>query len=144
VCAKVLINGVEAGELFRVHPQVEEEFDLAQTFMCELSVDALPYALVEAQPYSKYQASYRDLSVLISKAVTYETIKSVIEKHASPQIRRFYPVDRYVSESLRDQMSLSLRFVLQSDDKTLEEEDINAAMEWILGGLRDELGAGLR
>jgi len=144
VCAKVLINGVEAGELFRVHPQVEEEFDLAQTFMCELSVDTLPYALVEAQPYSKYQASYRDLSVLISKEVTYETIKSVIEKHASPQIRRFYPVDRYVSESLGDQMSLSLRFVLQSDEKTLEEEDINAAMEWILSGLRDELGAGLR
>lgn len=144
VCAKVLINGVEAGELFRVHPQVEEEFDLAQTFMCELNMDALPYALVEAQPYSKYQASYRDLSILISKEVSYETIKAVIAKHASPQIRRFYPVDRYVSESLGDQMSLSLRFVLQSDEKTLEEEDINAAMEWILGGLRDELGAGLR
>ncbi len=144
VCAKVLINGVDAGELFRVHPQIEEEFDLAQTFMCELNVDALPYALIEAQPYSKYQASYRDLSVLISKAVTYETIKSVIAKHASPQIRRFYPVDRYVSESLGEQMSLTLRFVLQSDEKTLEEEDINAAMEWILGGLRDELGAGLR
>lgn len=144
VCAKVLIDGQEAGELFRLHPQVEEEFDLAQTFMCELSMDVLPYALIEAQPYSKYQASYRDLSVLISKEVSYETIKTVIEKHVSPQIRRFYPVDRYVSESLGDQMSLTLRFVLQSDEKTLEEEDINAAMEWILGGLRDELGAGLR
>lgn len=144
VCAKVLINGEEAGELFRLHPQVEEEFDLAQTFMCELSMDVLPYDLIEAQSYSKYQASYRDLSVLISKEVSYETIKTVIEKHVSPQIRRFYPVDRYVSESLGDQMSLTLRFVLQSDEKTLEEEDINAAMEWILGGLRDELGAGLR
>ena len=144
VCAKVLIDGQEAGELFRLHPQVEEEFDLAQTFMCELSMYVLPYTLIEAQPYSKYQASYRDLSVLISKEVSYETIKTVIEKHVSPQIRRFYPVDRYVSESLGDQMSLTLRFVLQSDEKTLEEEDINAAMEWILGGLRDELGAGLR
>jgi phenylalanyl-tRNA synthetase beta chain len=144
VCAKVMIGGEEAGELFRLHPQVEEEFDLPQTFLCELSMDALSYGLIEAQPYSKYQASYRDLSVLVSKEVTYETIKSVIAKHASPQIRRFYPVDRYVSESLGDQMSLSLRFVLQSEEKTLEEEDINAAMEWILNGLRDELGAQLR
>jgi len=144
VCAKVLINGVEAGELFRLHPSIEEEFDLAQTFMCELSVDALPYTLVEAQPYSKYQASYRDLSILVSKEVTYESIKNVILKHASAEVRRFYPVDRYVSESLGEQMSLTLRFVLQSDEKTLEEEDINAAMEWILSGLRDELGAGLR
>lgn len=144
VCAKVIINGAEAGELFRVHPQVEEEFDLPQTFMCELKTDCLPYGLIEAQPYSKYQASFRDLSVLVSKETTYEAIKSVIEKHASAQVKRFYPVDRYVSESLGEQMSLTLRFVLQSEEKTLEEEDINAAMEWILSGLRDELGAGLR
>lgn len=144
MCAKVMIHGQEAGELFRLHPQVEEEFDLSQTFMCELKTDCLPYGLIEAQPYSKYQASFRDLSILISKEVTYETIKAVIEKNISVQVRRFYPVDRYVSESLGDQMSLTLRFVLQSDEKTLEEEDITAAVEGILSGLRDELGVSLR
>lgn len=144
VCAKMMINGQEAGELFRVHPKIEEEFDLSQTFMCELKTDCLPYGLVQAKAYSKYQASFRDLSLLVSQSVTYETIKSVIEKHASEQIRRFYPVDRYVSEALGDQMSLTLRFVLQSDEKTLEEEDITAAMEWVLNGLNSELGASLR
>jgi phenylalanyl-tRNA synthetase beta chain len=144
MCAKVMINGQEAGELFRLHPQVEEEFDLAQTFMCEIKTDCLPYGLIEAQPYSKFQASSRDLSILISKEVSYENIKAVIEKHRSSQVQRFYPVDRYVSESLGDQMSLTLRFVLQSDEKTLEEEDITAAIEGILSGLRDELGVSLR
>jgi phenylalanyl-tRNA synthetase beta subunit len=33
---------------------------------------------------------------------------------------------------------------LQSDEKTLEEEDITAAVEGILSGLRDELGVSLR
>lgn len=144
MCAKVMINGQEAGELFRLHPQVEEEFDLTHTFMCEIKTDCLPYGLIEAQPYSKYQASFRDLSILVSKEVTYETIKAVIEKNISVQVRRFYPVDRYVSESLGDQMSLTLRFVLQSDEKTLEEEDITAAVDGILSGLREELGVSLR
>ncbi|MDD2266961.1 phenylalanine--tRNA ligase subunit beta [Sulfuricurvum sp.] len=144
VCAKVVIGGVDAGELFRLHPSVEEEFDLPQTFMCELNVDSLPFGLIEAQPYSKYQASFRDLSLLVSKELTYERIKAVIEKGASAQIRRFYPVDRYVSESLGDQMSLTLRFVLQSDEKTLEEEDITAAMDGVLTTLREELGVNLR
>jgi phenylalanyl-tRNA synthetase beta chain len=139
-----MIDGKEAGELFRLHPQIEEEFDLSQTFMCEIKTDYLPYGLIEAQPYSKYQASYRDLSIIISKEVTYETIKAVIEKNISVQVRRFYPIDRYVSENLGDQMSLTLRFVLQSDEKTLEEEDITAAVESILNGLRDELGVSLR
>ena len=144
VCAKVIINGEEAGEIFRVHPKVEEEFDLPVTYLCELSVDSLPYGLIEAKPYSKFQASFRDLSVVVSKEVTYDTIKSVIEKHAGEQVKRFYPVDRYTSESLGDQMSLTLRFVLQSDEKTLEEEDIMANMDSILNGLKEDLGVQLR
>jgi phenylalanyl-tRNA synthetase beta chain len=144
ICAKVIIGGVEAGELFRVHPSVEEEYDLSHTFMCELEMDCLPYGLIQAQPFSKYQASYRDLSLLIPKTMSYESIKSVIAQHVSADIKRFYPVDRYASEVLGENVSLSLRFVLQSEDKTLEEEEITAAIEWILTGLREELGIGLR
>ena len=59
-------------------------------------------------------------------------------------VKRFYPVDRYASEILGDNVSLSIRFMLQSEEKTLEEEEITAAMEWILTGLREELGVSLR
>jgi phenylalanyl-tRNA synthetase beta chain len=144
ICAKVILNGVEAGELFRLHPSVEEELDLSHTFVCELNMDRLPYGLIEAQPYSKYQASFRDLSLLISNTLTYESIKNVIAKHASADVKRFYPVDRYESESLGSNVSLSIRFMLQSEEKTLEEEEITAAIEWILTGLREELGVSLR
>ena len=144
MCAKVMIDGKEAGELFRVHPHVEEELDLGHTYVCELDMDRLGYELIQAKPFSKYQASFRDLSILVPKTLTYETIKEVIAKHVSPDIKRYYPVDRYASESLGDQVSLSLRFVLQSEEKTLEEEEITAAIEWILTGLREELGVSLR
>lgn len=144
MCAKVLIAGKEAGELFRVHPRVEEELDLGHTYVCELDMDQLAYALVEAKPFSKYQASYRDLSILVPKTLTYEAIKEVIVKHASADVKRFYPVDRYASESLGEFVSLSVRFVLQSEEKTLEEEEITAAIEWIMTGLKEELGVSLR
>ncbi|MCK9372407.1 MAG: phenylalanine--tRNA ligase subunit beta [Sulfuricurvum sp.] len=144
ISAKVMIEGKEAGELFRLHPQVEEEFDLPQTFLCEIDTDCLPYALVEAKAYSKYQASFRDLSLLVPKSFPYEQLKAVIAKHASEEIKRFYPVDRYLSEALGEQMSLTLRFVLQSNAKTLDEEDISAAMESILNGLGEDLGVSLR
>ncbi|MGZ8548275.1 MAG: phenylalanine--tRNA ligase subunit beta [Sulfuricurvum sp.] len=144
MCAKVMIAGLEAGELFRVHPSIEAEFDLFATYMCELSVDSLPYGLIQAQPFSKFQASFRDLSVLVPKTLSYETIKAVIAQHARSEIQRFYPVDRYTSEVLGENMSLSIRFVVQSLEKTLEEEDITAAMESILTALREELGISLR
>jgi phenylalanyl-tRNA synthetase beta chain len=144
ICAKVMINGVKSGELFRVHPNIEAEFDLSPTFMCEVEMDLLPYGLIQAQPFSKFQASYRDLSVLVPKSLHYEEIKEVILKYASVEVQRFYPVDRYASEALGDDVSLSIRFVIQSMDKTLEEEDISMVMESILNGLKEELGIGLR
>jgi len=130
--------------LFRIHPNVEKEYDLDTTYVCELDFDKLPYALKTAKKSSKYQASFRDLSVIVPQEMKYESIKSVIEKAATKELVRFYPVDRYSDESLGDNVSLSLRFVLQSDEKTLEEEDITTSIDAILDSLNNELGIGLR
>ena len=143
-CAAVYQNGVCLGELFRVHPEVEKAYDLDVTFMCELDFEKLFYALHTAKESSKYQASFRDLSLLTPKDISYERIKEVVEQSEVPNLIRFYPVDRYSDEELGENVSLSLRFVLQSNEKTLEEEDITTAMECILENLKEKLGIGLR
>lgn len=142
--ASVVQNGVVIGELFRVHPEVEAAYDLDVTFMCELDFEKLSYGLKTAQKSSKYQASFRDLSLMTPKDVSYEQIKAVIAQSDIENLIRFYPVDCYSDETLGDAVSLSLRFVLQSDEKTLEEEDITTAMDTILAQLQEKLGIGLR
>jgi len=142
--AAVIQNGVVIGELFRVHPEVEKAYGLDETFMCELDFIKLPYALKTAKVKSKFQASFRDLSLIVPKDMAYEKLKDVINANATKELIRFYPVDKYSDEALGDKMSLSIRFVLQSDKKTLEEEDITTAMERILTSLENELGIGLR
>ncbi|WP_151900675.1 phenylalanine--tRNA ligase subunit beta [Sulfurimonas hydrogeniphila] len=142
--AEVLLNNAVIGELFRVHPEVEKAYDLHRTYMCELDLQKIPYALKTAQQRSKYQASFRDLSIIMPKDMSYERVKDVIHTHARKEVVRFYPVDKYSDESLGDNISLSLRFVLQSDEKTLEEEDITTAMDSILDALNKKLGIGLR
>jgi len=142
--AEVLLKGEVVGELFRVHPNVEKAYDLDETYMCELVFDKIPYGLKIAQKSSKYQVSFRDLSVIMSKDMSYEKVKTVIENADITNLIRFYPVDKYSDESLGEDMSLSIRFVLQSMEKTLEEEDITSAMDTILEVLKSELGIGLR
>ncbi|MFA6196657.1 MAG: phenylalanine--tRNA ligase subunit beta [Sulfurimonas sp.] len=142
--AQVLIQGEAVGELFRVHPNVENSYDLEVTFVCELDFSKIPHALKKAKKTSKYQASYRDLSLLMPKNMSYENVKEVIEKSASEELIHFYPVDRYSDESLGENMSLSIRFMLQSVEKTLQEEDITSSMDSILEALHKELGIGLR
>lgn len=142
--ANIMVDGVCVGEIFKLHPSVAADFDLADTFVCELEFSALPYALQEAQAYSKFQASFRDLSILVPLEMTYEKIRNVISSATTEEVVRFYPVDRYSDEKLGENVSLTLRFVLQSMDKTLEEEDITTAMSGILGALENELGLSLR
>ncbi|WP_152183568.1 phenylalanine--tRNA ligase subunit beta [Sulfurimonas indica] len=143
-CAAVVQNGEVIGELFRVHPEVEKAYDLDMTFMCELDFDKLSYELKTAQKRSKYQASFRDLSLIMPKDMPYEKVKEIIEASEIPNLVRFYPVDKYTDETLGENMSLSIRFVLQSAAKTLEEEEITNVMETILEQLGSQLGIGLR
>ena len=142
--ASIFLQGEEVGELFRVHPNVEKEYDLPTTFMCELDFARIPYALKIAQKTSKYQASFKDLSLVMPQEMHYERVKRVIESADISNLVRFYPVDKYIDEALGKNMSLTVRFVLQSSEKTLEEEDITSAMESILSQLSTELGIGLR
>jgi phenylalanyl-tRNA synthetase beta chain len=143
-CASLLQNGRVVGELFKLHPSVQDAYDLGDTFMCEIDFEALEYVLKKATEYSKFQASYRDLSVLMPHTLTYESVANVIGENCSEEIVRFYPVDRYRDEKLGENVSMTLRFVLQSNEKTLEEEDITKAMSSVLGALENDLGLGLR
>jgi len=142
--AKIIQNGKFIGTLFKLHPTVQADFDLEDTFLCELQFNELSYSLKTVKKYSKFQASFRDLSLIVSKDVQYETIKEIIKNSLTKEIVRFYPVDRYEDEKLGKNMSLTLRFVLQSNEKTLEEEDITNAMSSVLDALEEKLGITLR
>lgn len=143
-CANIMIGGQHVGELFKLHPNVQDTFGLPVTYLCELDFDLLPYGLHQAKAFSKFQASFRDLSLLVPSKMEYKRIEEVIEQHKSSEVIRFYPVDRYSNESLQENFSLTLRFVLQSMEKTLEEEDITSAVSSILHTLESELGLTLR
>ena len=142
--ASIIIDGEVAGEIFALHPNVQESYDLSVTYMCELDFEKLPNSLKSAKKSSKYQASYRDLSIVMPKEMPYQRVKSIIEESATQELVRFYPVDKYSDELLGENMSLSIRFVLQSFDKTLEEEDITGVMDAILDGLNNKLGIVIR
>ena len=142
--ANIVIDGENIGELFRVHPDVEKAYDLNETFLCEIDFNKIQYNLKTAKKTSKYQASIKDLSIIMPQEMNFSELKKVINAIEISELINFYPVDKYSDESLGDSMSLSLRFILQSQDKTLEEEDITNAMDSILKSLNKELGIGLR
>ncbi|MDD3324161.1 MAG: phenylalanine--tRNA ligase subunit beta [Sulfurospirillaceae bacterium] len=142
--ARIIINKKEAGYISRVHIQTEKSLDLPQTYICEMDFSALHYGRKCAKEYSKFPATSRDLSLIIPKDMSFEEIKKYISSIAPNELIKFSAIDTYESEALKDKLSLTIKLHFQSNEKTLEDDDINGMIEALLSGLKKRFDIGIR
>jgi phenylalanyl-tRNA synthetase beta chain len=142
--ANVLIDGVVVGYICKLHPSVCADFDLNDTFVAQIDFEAIKNDIVKTTSYSKFQSSKKDLSIIAPKSLEYREIKRAINSLNNSTIKQFNLIDIYHDEKLGDNESLTIRFVLQNDEKTMEDEDITSTMNSILDVLNEKLSIGLR
>ncbi len=142
--AKILIDKKEVGYIGRVHLEVEKEYDLKNSYICEIDFDALRWEIVKSKEYSKYQSSTKDLSFLTPKGMKFEKIDDVLKESSIKNITSYHVIDIFEDDSLGDKYSLTIRFTLQKMDSTLSEEEIKEAMESIQNILKEKLNLELR
>ena len=143
--ANIIKNGKNIGCIYKLHPSVTTDFDISKdTFIAQIDIDLLKDETIIATNISKFQASKRDLSIITPKELEYKQVKKTINSLKIKEIKQFNLVDIYSDEKLGDDESLTIRFVLQSEIKTFEENDINDIMDKILNKLQKELNIGLR
>jgi len=142
--ADVIIDGKVVGFVSKLHPKAATDFDLGESFIAEINLDAIALKSVQAVPTSKYQRIERDLSVVIHKEVIFSEIKATVDALAIPELIALYPADFYEDESLGDKVSLTLRFTLQSMEETLSEERSTEVMNQLLSTLQEHFKAELR
>ncbi|WP_104721346.1 phenylalanine--tRNA ligase subunit beta [Helicobacter mesocricetorum] len=135
-CAKIFKGKKEIGILAALHPALRETFGLEETYLCELDLKSLRDELPKVERYSKFQKVVRDLSILVPKEIPYYKLKEKILQLPIDYILKFYPLDVYSDESLEDKISLTIRFEIQSYEKTLEEKDIVEVMDKVLEALK--------
>ncbi len=140
----IIVNDEVIGHISKLHPSVADEYDLSNTFFAEIEFDKLENTLVKTKSYSKFQSSRKDLSIIVPKSLEFKEIKQVINSIKDENIKQFNLIDIYSDEKLGDNESLTIRFILQNDNKTLEDEDITSTMNKILENLNSKLGLELR
>ena len=140
----IIIDGKIAGYISKLHPTVANEYDLNDTFIAEVDFDAILNDLTKVESYSKFQASKKDISIIVPKAMEYKKIKEVINTIEDENIKQYNLIDTYSDDKLGENESITIRFILQNNEKTLEEEDITSSMDNIIEQLQKQLGATLR
>lgn len=140
----IIQNKKTIGYISKLHPEICDTFDIDDTFICEIDFDKLTNNLITASSISKFQAVKRDLSILTPKTMEFSEIRKVLNSLGLPELKQYNLVDIYSDEKLGSNESLTIRFVLQSDSKTLEDEDIVAIMDQILKSLHEKLNLAIR
>lgn len=127
------------GFIAKLHPKL----GLGDGFVCEIALDSTPHHLTHAKEFSKYQKSQRDLTVLIDSKIPFYRIREALLKANIPHLLNLYPMDIF-TQDLDSQVALSIRLVLQSMTKTLQEQDLLEATQHALAVLEQEFGAKLK
>ena len=100
---------------------------------------------IVCQELPKFPEVRRDLALLLDKSVTFAEIERVAYASERKLLKRVSLFDVYEGKGVLDGMkSYAVSFVLQDNDKTLTDKQIDAVMAKLQANLEKQLGAKLR
>ena len=100
---------------------------------------------VEYKELSKYPAVSRDLALLIDKQTEFEQIEKIAFQTEKKLLKRVELFDVYEGKHLPEgKKSYAVNFILQDEQKTLNDKQIDGIMQKLIKNLTEKLGAELR
>lgn len=100
---------------------------------------------VEYTELSKYPAVSRDLALLIDKQTEFSQIEKTAFQTEKKLLKRVELFDVYEGKNLPEgKKSYAVNFILQDEQKTLNDKQIDGIMQKLIKNLTEKLGAELR
>ena len=100
---------------------------------------------VEYKELSKYPAVSRDLALLIDKQTEFEQIEKIAFQTEKKLLKRVELFDVYEGKNLPEgKKSYAVNFILQDEQKTLNDKQIDGIMQKLIKNLTEKLDAELR
>lgn len=140
VSAHYTVNGVTIANYGELHPQVVKNFDLSgKVYMFEIDLEAVLSITVPPfryQSFSKFPGTSRDLAIVAPVSVTSGDIVALIKEHGGEYLESVSIFDVYEGEHIEaGYRSLAYNLQFRSMDGTLNDEDIDGAIQAIIDAL---------
>ena len=143
-------GGKKLGEMGILSKKTLKTADVSQpVYYAELNWTAL-MKLVRKQKVlyteiSKYPAVSRDLALLVDKSVEFAQIEDIARQTERKLLKRVELFDVYEGKNLPEgKKSYAVNFILQDEQKTMGDKQIDAIMQKLIAQLTAKLGAQLR
>ncbi|MEH6947770.1 phenylalanine--tRNA ligase subunit beta [Bacillus sp. JJ634] len=146
--AEVLLNGAVIGFIGQVHPTVQKELDIKETYVFELSFKALAEAEVAPIAYEtipRFPSITRDIALVVDSATKAGDIQSIIIEAGGALLKEVQVFDLYEGDKMEEgKKSIAYSLKYFDPERTLTDEDITKAHDKVLAAVKDQAGAELR
>jgi phenylalanyl-tRNA synthetase beta chain len=147
--ATIQIGKLPLGEIGLLLPSLAKPYDLRDAvFLAELNLDQL---LARRNPAKSFKAlpafpsSRRDVAMLVPEATTHEAVMAAVKQAKPANLEQVELFDVFRGKNVPEgQKSLAYAFTYRAADKTLTDNEVNAAHDKVLEQFRQQLAAVMR
>ncbi|MED4987957.1 phenylalanine--tRNA ligase subunit beta [Parageobacillus toebii] len=146
--ADILLDGKTIGFVGQLHPVVQKEYDLKETYVFELALTDLLNAEVEDIRYSpipRFPSITRDIALVVDENVVAGELQKAIIEAGGELLKEVSIFDVYQGDRLPDgkkSIAFSLRYY--DPERTLTDEEVTAVHEKVIQAVEQQFGATLR
>jgi phenylalanyl-tRNA synthetase beta chain len=146
--AEIRLDGVNVGFVGQVHPTVQKEFDLKDTYVFELSLQAVlqeETAPLQYNSIPRFPTITRDIALVVNRETVSGTLKEIIVTTGAPLLKEAEVFDLYEGDKMEEgkkSIAFSLKYL--DPERTLTDEEVTKVHERVLEALKDKAGAVLR
>lgn len=126
-----LADGINLGIFGQIHPILARKLNLSpELYLFEFNLDLVKdqiktNKLSTYKEYSLYPKIVKDLSFIVEQTISFEEIQKTLLFNGTKFLTEINLLDEYKGESVPDNhISLCLQLVFQSNEKTLQNKDV--------------------
>ena len=148
-CAVVYSKGVKLGILGEVHPDVLDRYEIGtRAYLAVLDFQKVLDAVEPTVTYQKlprFPGVSRDLAVLVDAQTPVGHLQQAICEKAGQYLENVDLFDIYTGKQVPEgKKSVAFSISFRASDRTLTDEEVNAAFDHVLQNLQEKFGAVLR
>lgn len=146
--AEVRLNGRDIGFVGQVHPNVQKELDLKDTYVFEFSLNAVFEAETAPLQYEiipRFPSITRDIALVANKETVSGILKEIILTAGAPLLKEAQVFDLYEGDKMEEgkkSIAFSLKYV--DPERTLTDEEVTEVHNKVLDALKEKAGSVLR
>ncbi len=145
--ARVLRDGIPAGAIGALHPQLLRELDWHEdVYAFEVRTAPLRLRAVPiAQSLPRFPSVRRDIAIELPRTVGWGEVEATLRGTLGALLERIFVFDVYTGANLKEgEKSLAIGLILQDGSRTLTDQDADHCVTDAVASLEKTFGAKLR